>query len=321
METAAPVKRLVFHGIPLHPDDELGFWLLREFGEQKYPGIREAEIVFRTDAGGLFEGKTWQEHAAEGTRMIGTGGSPWDEHPVAGQKRKEGSCAASLIAEELGISKDPAIQFLLRWVVRNDTQGVRESSMDFAGLARDSFLYLPEMSPRETLFMHLLLIKTAYRKSQQFWKCENEFAKNGKKVQAGGVVIAAVESPNHEMARYCRSKGGIKADLVIHKGSPNPGLVQITRGKAERGERPKVSGATMDRIIAAIRWREAEINVRDHPRTLAELSAEGQIACAPEWFYLNHVCHNGGFTYQGVPGTKIPLGELLEMAAKAVTNQ
>ncbi len=320
------INRIVFHGTPLHPDEVGAYWLLRKFGAQKFPGIREAKLVFRTDAGGLFEEKNWKQHLAEGTLLVGTGGGPLDEHPVESE-RKADECATSLVARMLGVQNDRSIQFLVDWIVKNDTRGVRESSADLAAITRDAFVYLtPAASPREILFHQLLNLEALYRKSAAFWACEAEFLDRGKLervTSAAGqqITIAMVQSANPEMARFCRSKRGLRADLVIHQGSPEPSNLQVTRRNADKEGPAKVMDMTMDKLCAIIRWQEAELHGRDHPRDARELASEGVLAYAPEWFYLHHTLHNGGFTYRGVAGSKIPLDEILKIAVKAIKNR
>ncbi len=56
---------------------------------------------------------------------IGIGGGRYDEHAVLGRKSKdkEGKCACSLIARDLGVDRDPAVKHVLDYITARDTRG------------------------------------------------------------------------------------------------------------------------------------------------------------------------------------------------------
>ncbi len=69
------ITRIVTHRFP-DLDALLCCWLLRRFGESRYPGIAEVPIDF-WNAGDLPEGKTPEDLEREGTLLVDTGGGAW----------------------------------------------------------------------------------------------------------------------------------------------------------------------------------------------------------------------------------------------------
>jgi len=57
--------------------------------------------------GSLPEGRTWRHKDYENNRFIGCAGSPWDDHST------NNSCSAILVAETLGVEKNPELIVLL----------------------------------------------------------------------------------------------------------------------------------------------------------------------------------------------------------------
>jgi hypothetical protein len=116
------------HRIP-HLDEYLAMWLLKRFGESKFPGISEAQVIFG-DSGEKFGAAIGSTNVIP----IGTGGGKLDEH-LNGKDtdRIEGECAATLTAKNLGIQEMPELKNLLDYVLKHDSTGQR-NNFDFADL-------------------------------------------------------------------------------------------------------------------------------------------------------------------------------------------
>lgn len=71
----------------------------------------------------LFADEDWlNKHASDNLVLVGVGGGEFDEHPTANEERTKGHCAATLIAESLGIDSDPTLKPLLDFVFKRDTK-------------------------------------------------------------------------------------------------------------------------------------------------------------------------------------------------------
>lgn len=118
-----------FHTIVLHfrPhfDEIVALWLLLIFNEEAeniFPGITTAGITF-VDAGTIYHSPPANALEEQGYLCIGVGGGRFDEHPTSFDVRKNGECAATLIASILGVAKDPQLKELLDYVRRIDLEG------------------------------------------------------------------------------------------------------------------------------------------------------------------------------------------------------
>ncbi len=79
--------------------------------------IRYTKVLFWDD---LPEGTTREEWEEKGYVFAGRWGGKRDEHATLFQPRKEGQSAVTLVADELGISKDPKMCELLKWTSSRD---------------------------------------------------------------------------------------------------------------------------------------------------------------------------------------------------------
>ncbi|MDP7033502.1 MAG: hypothetical protein QF752_03310 [Planctomycetota bacterium] len=126
------ITRIVTHRFP-DLDALLCCWLLRRFGESRYPGIAEVPIDF-WNAGDLPEGKTPEDLEREGTLLVDTGGGRLDTHVLEGDASGgpagEDLSAAMLVARDLGVDRDPKLGQLLAFSVRQDARGQSFRSRD-----------------------------------------------------------------------------------------------------------------------------------------------------------------------------------------------
>ena len=116
--TPQPIHTIVLYPRP-HPDNIVALYLLREFGEQHFPGIRQAQIQFWPS---VPPGKTADDWEREGVLMIDIGGGKFDHHQEEHTNDKE-TCATTLAARYLGIHEKPELKKLLEYVRRDDLEG------------------------------------------------------------------------------------------------------------------------------------------------------------------------------------------------------
>lgn len=131
------------HGGFRHPDELLAIWLLKKHGEQKFPGINNARVIF-INAGHhkQYLGKTAEDHAKNGVMLIDVGGGDFD-HSVDGQ-----DCSAVRVARCVEI-KNPDEQSLIAYTQRNDLTG-KSNEMDLARLLKEISRH-PDANPAKVL--------------------------------------------------------------------------------------------------------------------------------------------------------------------------
>ncbi|MEX1027476.1 MAG: hypothetical protein WD049_05650 [Candidatus Paceibacterota bacterium] len=111
------ITALSFHPNP-HADEALALVLMRLFGEELFPGVKDAEWVFTTSGGSTPDGRSAEAWERDGTLFIGTGGGWADDH----RDGEERSCC-EIIADALGISERPELQAVLGRVSHVDRKG------------------------------------------------------------------------------------------------------------------------------------------------------------------------------------------------------
>ncbi|MBD3311131.1 MAG: hypothetical protein GF349_01375 [Candidatus Magasanikbacteria bacterium] len=116
------IHTVVMHVRP-HLDELLAFFLAGCYGYDIFHGIIDAKIEFWGTGILLPGGKTADELEKEGYLLIGIGGGRFDEHKEGG---RNGKCAASLMAEFLGISHYPEIKRLIEYAQQSDAFGDKD---------------------------------------------------------------------------------------------------------------------------------------------------------------------------------------------------
>jgi len=127
---------LIYHTIVTHENPDLdailSSLLLKQFGEEKFPGVSKAKIEF-VSAGTLYKGENAQTLLDRGVIMVDTGGGQFDTHPDENNKvdrSKLNRSATDLVAEYLGIIYDPLWKLLIEYTRIHDSTGVSLFSSD-----------------------------------------------------------------------------------------------------------------------------------------------------------------------------------------------
>jgi hypothetical protein len=96
-----------------HADELLSLILLRHFGEEMFPGVTTATVT--EFSGGILK----EGDLPENIIGLGTGKGMFDEHG-----KKDGNiCAATLVADKLGISGNPGLMKILAQTLQEDRNG------------------------------------------------------------------------------------------------------------------------------------------------------------------------------------------------------
>ncbi len=116
------IDAIVTHRGP-HIDEICAIWLLRKFGTKHFSGIAEADFIFEGSGGDHVNGLSPEQLEAEGIIVIGVGAGKFDEHPGVKTFGKPDECASTLVAKELGIESDLALEHILRFAKNSDLRG------------------------------------------------------------------------------------------------------------------------------------------------------------------------------------------------------
>lgn len=288
------------------PDTLVAIFLLKKFGGDRFPGIKEAVIDFWQT---LPDRETTESLDKKGVILIDLGGGRFDHHEIRPQ-----TTASDLIAEFLGIKEDPALAKLLEYARRDDFFGKGTISTDpldrafgLSALVAALNKSLVKNPARVVeIIMPLLVahhneeVKRAYDLPKEFeeklGKGEAETFEVKQRDKKLKVVIITSESGS--MAGHLRSKLGGGFDVVV-QWLPS-GHVNILTRPTKRVD--------LRSLAALIRLEEAKHAGRELEMDIRDLARFARIKEVPEWYYdpATNSMQNGGLNPKEIPPTKIP---------------
>lgn len=298
----AEEEKISFKEIWTHPepdmDEMVAIWLLITFGEEKFSGISNTEFLFKGAYDIKILGKSADDLEKEGILCVGIGGGRFDEHPFGcDDKRKSGKSAATLVADALELRDNPDVRNIIDFASTVDLGSVTvDQYRDFLldSLAKDSFRYTHKDDHYSIIQAVFVLIGGKWRQNRSFMLCKNDFEKTSRcgyavKQNGAKVKIVSVISDNLEMPKYCRSKWGGYAGVVI-KISPKTGKIQIL------ADRQRLGG-NLDPVARAVRIAERQANGLRNRVPENQLVAEGEVEGADVWYYFP----GGGMLFNSTP--------------------
>lgn len=310
--TLTQVHTIVTHKRP-HIDEVVAIVLLKMYGREKFPGIQNAKIDF-WDAGiQSVASKNWKQHHKEGVLLIGLGASCFDEHPNESIDRKKEECAATLVANYLGIRQKPELEQLLRYTLNNDTKG-GNNPFDLAAVFNLGNKTWFDKDPQAIFEWMAQPIEWWIAKQKRFFietKAEfDEYANVFPCIYKGReIIVVAIQSNDEEIGAYARSDYGANAQVVIQQNSKKQ--VAITTQK-----RAKIC---LDDVMAAL--REKELYYKKLPVLKnVDLKSDGTLIGIPEWFYDKPAARilNGSLSAPTVVATKIPFKEIVKIVHQKI---
>jgi len=311
------IKSLVTHRFP-HLDEIFAIWLLKNFGGERFEGIANATIEYWESGGVTPDGRTAEEWEADGYLLVGVGGGRFDEHPTATQERKDGDCAATLVAKYMGIIDEPWLQTTMDFIVRDDLKG-SASQFDIGAIAKLLHQQYPN-DPDAAIEWVMIGLGAKINEQISFWKDARQEFEDGAKTKiettpgprGEDIRIAVIRSDNPQVGKYARFSQGGNAQVVVQQRST--GNVQIFTEHR--------SGITLYETARLIRLEEQDMNERIVTTDWDELEAEGVVVGAENWFFQEHgmMLLNGSLTALGVAPTKIPLDTIVRLI-KVAMNQ
>lgn len=296
--------KVVMHKMP-HVDEICAYWLLCNFGKEKFPGIDEATIFFGGAGGEDLFGCDEESLFSTGVILLGVGGGRFDEHPGAKTFGKENECSSSLVAQELGVEDDPALEPILRFVKNNDLKGGGQP-FDLAMLTICMHRNWPYGTER-VLHWVMDALDAKYASQVSFLETKAKLyshAETESILGHGGrtLKLVTVVSDSTEANKVARADG---ADIVVQQNSA--GQVQIyTNNK---------SSLIIYDLVQAIRVEEQRAKGQIVTTNWEELGREGKVRGVEEWYHHKpaRMLLNGSLSCPDTPPTKLPLPHIKEL--------
>lgn len=292
-----------------HLDEYLAIFLLRKFGEEKFPGISEAKVIFWNSGGQTPDARTANDYEKEHALLVGIGGGRFDEHPTTDGDRKEGECAATLVAKALGIADDPSLEKILKFAVNNDLKAAAHP-FDLAYIAKVMHQQYPN-NPEIVMEWVMAGLEAKYHEQASFF---NETKKEFDRIaeieviqgpRGKSIKMTTVVSDDEQMSKFARSVYGGNIAVVIQKKSSDN--VQIYTNRQY--------GLTLYDVAQMLRLAEQEAKGKIVTKEWKALASEGKVEGAEEWFFFQagQILLNGSLTATGVPPTKLSLEKIREI--------
>jgi hypothetical protein len=300
-------------------DALIACFLLVYFGEEHFPGIKDAEYLFWIN---IPEGKTATELEKEGYILLDMGGGMFDHH--ANQDGKREKCMSQMVAEHLGIHKSQSIRKLLDYARRDDLLGKGTISNDpidrafgLSGLVSNMNRALPD--DQELIIKTVMPLFIAHhmeekKRSEDLPREYEEKIKAGKahevvlKTTRGPIRMVMIETNEIAMAGYLRAQRSV--DLVVQKMSS--GHVNIITQQKRLFD--------LSQVAKFLRMAEAEEKGNAVAIAEVDLMNAGRVDGVEEW-YLDtraRTIQNGGVRPQWTNPTRLSLmtiGEIIKQAA------
>lgn len=290
-----------------HLDPVAAIWLLYKYGQEKFPDIQSAEIVYwhqghqptQEDVAGL----------GENVMLIDLGGGMFDHHG----KENNTATAFSLVAEHLGIQENPELSALISYVREDDLEGLHNRFGDLAYLLKCMY---KNGEPVDKVMQTTFSLLDQFQETQRKWhhdvraeyeeKCKVYKLKRGPKK----IKVGIIESDNEQVANF-----GITTDslsVVVQRRST--GHVMILTNKHHRIE--------LKEIIGAIRMKELEMEGYDKPLDPYKLRYEGNSTLVPNWFFHRslNAFMNGSAALSKAEPTKVPFNNIIDFVSYGVSS-
>lgn len=286
------------------PDTLVAIFILKKFGEEKLPGIKEAKIDFWQV---VPPGEDEYSLDKKGVLLMDLGGGRFDHHG------KPKTTASDLISNFLGVQENPALAKLLEYARRDDFFGKGTVSPDPIDRAFGLSALIANLNkslvknPARVVDIILPLLVAHYNEE---YRRAVELPKEFETMQAAGEVdifearqrdkklkVVMLTSDSASLAGYLRSQNGGKFDVVA-QWLPSKHLNILTR---------PTKRVDLRSLAALIRMEEAVRSGQELEVDAALLSKPGRLKQVPEWYYdpATNSLQNGGLNPKEVPCTKI----------------
>ena len=302
------------------PDTIVAIFILKKFGEDLFPGIKEAEVNFWQV---MPEAENEESLDKQGVVLIDLGGGRFDHH------NKPKTTASDLISSYLGVAEDPALVKLVEYARRDDFFGKGTVSVDPIDRAfgLSSLIAVLNKSlvknPAKVIDLVLPLIIAHYNEeSKRTKELPKEFEEKIANKEAETFVVkqrdkklkvVIVNSDNSSLAGYLRSQNGGRFDVVAQWLSSNH--VNILTRPTKRVD--------LRSLTALLRLEEATVSGLELTLNPKSLAGFGRLKEIPEWYYdpATNSIQNGGLNPKEINPTKIPKDKFKKIIELGLSEQ
>ncbi|GEM_PF-1720097 len=312
-----PINLIWTHHRP-HLDELVAIDMLRSEGQDIFPGIANARVVFIRN-GALPVGKTWQELLDQRILLVGIGGSPFDEHGRTGVARKEGQSACSLVADALNLRKHPVYKRLIELATEADLGGVHQ--LHLANLLKLRYRLYPD-SPEIVMALAMSFINDLKAEQRAFLAGQRVISELRKSPSTrcempsaiGRLEIITARSDNFKLSAAARSLSVailVQAELV----GDRPHVQIFSNTSRHKFSMRFVAAEWRRRELLAMGMSPAGVQKLDQDDYLA---SEDSIAEVPNIFYhkIAENVFNGTETTPAVTPTRVSLEDITRIVRK-----
>ncbi|MEI6022550.1 MAG: hypothetical protein WCQ32_01775 [bacterium] len=298
-----------------HVDEIVAIRLLQKYGRKTFPGIEKANFAFWDAGARSKDPKSWADYLQQGLLLVGIGGGCFDEHPSATIDRAKGHCAATLVAEYLGISNNPELHQLLKYTLANDTKG-SVNPLDLGAMIHLANKHWWEKDMQGTLTWALQLIDLYLLDQEKFFsETKKEYDKWAKIIpvvyKGRDINIVAIQSDDQNVGAYARSSNGCNAAVVIQQNIKKQVII-VSQKRAN---------INFDSVAVKLRKEEARIKKIDVSRM--NLAVDGTIPQLEEWYYdkpANRLL-NGSLSAPHVSATKLEFDYIINLVYEKLSQK
>lgn len=322
--TPQRVHTIVMYPRP-HPDPICALFLLREFGEQKFPGITKAKVEYWNK---LPDNKTSDQLETEGYVLLDLGNGKFDHHEASHGPNSD--CASTLVAKFLGVDQKPELKKLLQYVTRDDLEGrgiISKDPIDRAFGLSALIMNLNRDYPEhpdyvlETVYrIFLAHYHEEYRRKVLMPQEWESLQHSGKAKQFSihrperVYRIIMVESDSTTLVGFLRALKRIQADIVVQRRSS--GHTNIITNQNNRG-----GVIDLRKTAKAIRQLEAQKqNISLAHYSEVDIEKPGRLPEVPQWYFdtAAKTLQNGGAASQGISPTHLSLEDIQNALTKSL---
>lgn len=302
------------------PDTLVAIYILKKYGQEKFPGIETAKIEIRPT---LQSNETEESLANAGCFLIDLGGGKFDHH-----NKEQKTTASNLISEYLGVREDASLAKLLEYAERDDFYGKGTMSSDpidkalgLSGLITALNKSLPQEGEKVADYILPLIWAHHAEELRRTEELPQEFAKALEsglakvfmvKQRAKNLRVVLITSGSGSLPGYLRSQQGGRHDVVAQ---------QIPSGHVNILTRP-TKRVDLRSLAALLRLKESgqeyvpQISLWDYAQT-------GRFEPVPEWYFdpATNSLLNGGLNPKDVPPTKISLNDMRQILEDGLSER
>jgi hypothetical protein len=286
-------------------------------GEEKFPGVSSATIFYVEDRQ-VYHIRQEKLLLEQGIILVGVGGGRFDEHPLKG-KREPGICAATLVANYLGVRSDPRWEKLLNYVAKEDEEGSNDRYDLAAIVKRQGERYKENPSKLVEWVFDLIDGELAHQMGFQT-EAREEFHQKAviQEVTLGSRIlkVVSIESDGESVSAFARSRLGCQAAVVIQRRSS--GNIQISLNPYYQLDPREI------RRIIRLEEMRAESSLASVLETIPlkllwrKLEEEGGVG-TKKWHCMPNFILNGSRTAKVEP-TSLSLQKVTELVVLALSS-